>query len=161
MADSDNYQLEIYFCLTFRPSGATGPAGSANISGSANYLVKFTGATSGGNSIIYENAGNVGIGSTSPTTTLEVNGTTNLTLGDVTMCTTPDNTTGIIGVCGTIYGNGKFAITSDQDAALFVDDPTASFGALYVNGDVLIMEYLSANSAKFIERYRCHFYFRR
>ncbi len=38
----------------------------SSISGSANYLVKFTGSDVGGNSVIYENSGNLGIGTTSP-----------------------------------------------------------------------------------------------
>jgi hypothetical protein len=40
------------------PAGSTGPQGppgSANITGTTNYLVKFTGSTSGGNSVIYDN----------------------------------------------------------------------------------------------------------
>ncbi len=41
-------------------AGATGPAGSANISGTTNYVVKFTGATTGGNSVIQDN-GTVGV----------------------------------------------------------------------------------------------------
>ncbi|MBK8146468.1 MAG: collagen-like protein [Bacteroidetes bacterium] len=44
------------------PAGATGPAGSANISGSSNYLIKFTGATTGGNSILQDNGTSLSIG---------------------------------------------------------------------------------------------------
>jgi len=43
-------------------------------SGTANYIPKFTGATTLGNSAIYQSASNVGIGTTSPTTTLHVQG---------------------------------------------------------------------------------------
>jgi hypothetical protein len=46
------------------PAGATGATGAANISGTTNYLVKFTGATSGGNSQIFDNGTNVIIGGT-------------------------------------------------------------------------------------------------
>ena len=59
------------------PSGAQGPAGAdgnANISGTTNNLVKFTGATTGGNSIIYDNGTQVGVGTTAMTHALEVNG---------------------------------------------------------------------------------------
>lgn len=45
-------------------TGQTGPAGSANINGSSNYVIKFTGSTSGGNSQIYDAGANVAIGST-------------------------------------------------------------------------------------------------
>ncbi len=41
--------------------GATGPAGSANITGTTNYVVKFTGATTGGNSSIQDNGTSVAI----------------------------------------------------------------------------------------------------
>ncbi len=51
-------------------------SGGIGGSGSANYLPKFTGTTSLGNSIVYETAlGNVGIGTTSPLYPLDVQGT--------------------------------------------------------------------------------------
>lgn len=37
------------------PTGPQGPAGSANITGTIDYLVKFTGANIGGNSVVREN----------------------------------------------------------------------------------------------------------
>ena len=51
------------------PQGATGPqgpAGSANISGTTNQLIKFTGATTGGNSNIFSVNGNLGVGLANP-----------------------------------------------------------------------------------------------
>ncbi len=42
--------------------GATGPAGSANINGTAGKIIKFTGATTGGNSLINDNDTTVNIG---------------------------------------------------------------------------------------------------
>jgi len=47
-------------------TGATGATGSANINGTTNYLVKFTGAASGGNSIVFDNGTNVIVGATTP-----------------------------------------------------------------------------------------------
>ena len=58
-------------------TGATGAAGSANISGTTNYVVKFTGTTTGGNSQIFDNATSVGIGTTGPSDKLEVIGASN------------------------------------------------------------------------------------
>ncbi|MEI6817881.1 MAG: hypothetical protein WCL14_14840 [Bacteroidota bacterium] len=54
--------------------GATGAAGSANINGTANYLVKFTNATTGANSQLFDNGTNVGIGTTTPAKSLDVAG---------------------------------------------------------------------------------------
>ncbi|KPL04935.1 MAG: hypothetical protein AMJ73_03365 [candidate division Zixibacteria bacterium SM1_73] len=50
------------------PSGIGG-------SGDSNYIAKFTGTTTIGNSGIYENGGNVGIGTTSPAQKLHIAGT--------------------------------------------------------------------------------------
>lgn len=52
--------------------GATGPAGSANINGTANHLVKFTNATTGGNSIIYDSGNRVGINTSNPVQDLHI-----------------------------------------------------------------------------------------
>ncbi|WP_291516012.1 hypothetical protein [Bdellovibrio sp. ArHS] len=43
-------------------------------SGTASYVPLWTGSTSLGNSVIFQNSGKVGIGTTNPTTALEVNG---------------------------------------------------------------------------------------
>ena len=59
------------------PDGPPGPAGSpglAKIKGAENFLVKFRGPTKGGNSQIYDNGNQVGIGTTEPKQRLEVNG---------------------------------------------------------------------------------------
>jgi hypothetical protein len=48
-------------------------------SGSTNYIPKWTGSTSLGNSIIYDNGTNVGIGTTNPNAKLEINGNMRLT----------------------------------------------------------------------------------
>jgi len=60
-------------------TGATGPAGSANISGTLNSLIKFTGATTGGNSQLLDDGTNIALGNTaSPVSKVHVNGTNNI-----------------------------------------------------------------------------------
>jgi hypothetical protein len=48
------------------PQGPTGPAGSANINGTTNFVIKFTNATTGGNSLLFDNGSAVGLGTTTP-----------------------------------------------------------------------------------------------
>ena len=50
------------------------PPGVANIRGRENFLVKFRKETEGGNSQVYDNGNQVGIGTTTPKQRLEVNG---------------------------------------------------------------------------------------
>ena len=50
-------------------TGPTGPAGNANISGTKDYVVKFTGNNSVGNSSIFDNGTNVGINTATPNST--------------------------------------------------------------------------------------------
>jgi len=52
-----------------------------SISGTSNYIPKFTGASSLGNSIIYNNGSSVGIGTNTPSEMLSVNGIANLNEG--------------------------------------------------------------------------------
>jgi hypothetical protein len=56
------------------PAGPQGPPGTATVKGTEDFLVKFTDDTVGGNSQIFDNGRNVGIGTTNPQQRLEVNG---------------------------------------------------------------------------------------
>ncbi|MCH8072354.1 MAG: tail fiber domain-containing protein [Proteobacteria bacterium] len=56
------------------PPGPQGPPGAATIEGSKNFLMKFTSATIGGNSQIFDDGNYIGIGTTEPKQRLEVNG---------------------------------------------------------------------------------------
>lgn len=66
------------------PTGATGPAGSGTVSGTLNYIAKFTpNGTSAGNSQIFDNGTNIGILNTSPSQSVDIgsSGFTNVRLG--------------------------------------------------------------------------------
>jgi len=54
------------------PTGPAGPAGSANIAGTVNRLVKFSGATTGANSLLFDDGTGVGINTTAPGGTFHV-----------------------------------------------------------------------------------------
>lgn len=76
----------------------------ANASGTTNYVSKFTGATSLGNSQIFDNGTNVGIGTTSPANKLDVNGNINV---PSTNFFRYDGDTGLIGSATTIGGSSN------------------------------------------------------
>ena len=64
---------------------------NGDISGTTNYVSKFTSANSIGNSLLYDNGTNVGIGTTNPLEKLHVSG--NMILGDVSGSTYGYNST--------------------------------------------------------------------
>ena len=106
-------------------NGATGATGAANISGTTNYLVKFTAATTGGNSAIYEGtgtyAGNIGIGTTGPNSKLHINGTTGEDAFRIQ-----------------VGGSTKHLLGSNGGTTLGVFSSGAPANGLYVNGQTLI-----------------------
>jgi hypothetical protein len=55
-------------------NGATGATGAANIAGTVNTIIKFTGAATGGNSQLFDDGTNVGVGTGSPAFKLDVAG---------------------------------------------------------------------------------------
>ena len=52
-----------------------GAASASSISGTTNYIAKFTSSSAIGNSLIFDNGTNVGVGTTSPSYKLDVSGT--------------------------------------------------------------------------------------
>jgi hypothetical protein len=71
-------------------------------SGTTNYLPKFTGASTIGNSLVYDNGTNVGIGTTSPATKLEVYAASPSTVFDAHLTLQSSETTGAINTGGAL-----------------------------------------------------------
>jgi len=68
---TDNNSFYFYDGITWN---LIGPAVPANFSGITNYVIKFTGASSGGNSQIFDNSSNVGINTIIPVGKFHVKG---------------------------------------------------------------------------------------
>jgi hypothetical protein len=54
------------------PAGPQGPAGAGSLNGTTNRIIKFTSSTVGGNSQLFDDGTNVGLGTTSPQQKLDV-----------------------------------------------------------------------------------------
>ena len=74
-------------------TAAVGGGGGVGGSGTTNYLPKFTGTTTLGNSAIYESAGSIGIGTTSPSYKVDVRTTGTSTLMNISKAWTGTGTT--------------------------------------------------------------------
>ncbi len=76
--DTDKFLVSDGGVLKYRTGAEVlsdiGAASSSNISGTTNYIAKFTSSSAIGNSVIYESGGNIGIATTTLTARLTVNG---------------------------------------------------------------------------------------
>lgn len=101
------------------PAGPAGPAGAANINGTTNTIVKFTGATTGGNSQLNDDGTSVGLN----TPALSPNIKFQVTAGAIgnairaTLTATPSTS---IATAGSIYGEsttgiGVVGVSSSQN----------------------------------------------
>ncbi len=88
----------------------------SNISGTTNYIAKFTGANSLGNSLIYDDGTNVGIGTTSPNFPLTIERSSSHTLGLLNSdIGTAGQYTGLtFGCTGTTYQKGAIYYESQD-----------------------------------------------
>ena len=77
-ATSASYALTASFALN-----SSGGGGSGTVSGSTNYISKFTSGSAIGNSVIYETGSNIGIGTINPNAKLNINSSGSLVSGSV------------------------------------------------------------------------------
>ena len=78
-ATSASYALTASFAL----NASGGGGGSGTVSGSTNYISKFTSGSAIGNSVIYETGSNIGIGTINPNAKLNINSSGSLVSGSV------------------------------------------------------------------------------
>lgn len=91
------------------PIGPQGPAGAGSLNGTTNKIIKFTGATTGGNSQITDDGTSVGVNVTTLNSTikLEVNNTTGTNTLKSTLIATPGT---IVATPSSIYGQSSTGI---------------------------------------------------
>ncbi|CAN5468025.1 hypothetical protein BH11BAC1_BH11BAC1_30220 [soil metagenome] len=112
--------------------GTQGPAGSANINGTINYVIKFTSATDGGNSQIFDNGIFVGIGTTTPAGTEKLH--VENTAGTSVYGLTPSGTSNFGAVQGEYNGTGSgsgvigLSITGDGDGVAGIKQAGTGMG---------------------------------
>ncbi len=121
------------------PNGVagSGPQSSPTVhgSGTANYLPIWTGSTLIGNSTLFEKSGSLGIGTTSPATTLDVKGAATIR-GNATVTGTFSSSGSLAAPGGAFSGNNTSQILNvtqaGTGAGIYAStSSTASTGALY------------------------------
>lgn len=107
------------------PTGATGPTGAANINGTTNYVIKFTGATTGGNSQIFDNGFSVGVGTTSPNYQFHINEpAASASLIAITNASTGTNTSDGLAVGLDNSGNAMIANRESTETRIMTSNQT-------------------------------------
>lgn len=114
-------------------AGPQGLPGSANISGTTNYVVKFNGTTSGTNSLIYDNGTNIGIGTSAPVAPLHLHKS-----GLISEIRLTNSTTGSSSNDGLIIGavGNAVAITNKEASLLEFGTNNGTDLSISASGDV-------------------------
>jgi hypothetical protein len=118
--------------------------GKISGTGTTNYVSKFTASGTIGNSLVYDNGTNVGIGTTSPSTKLDVKGTatfgSSLTFPSVTIGDATDTFSTKYSIISTnthsdfAYGN-NLAIDTSHQLYVVNSHPTLSGSAIVLGGN--------------------------
>ncbi|MDI3282668.1 hypothetical protein [Polyangium sp. 15x6] len=117
--------------------GPQGPAGSANINGTTNFIIKFTSATTGGNSQLFDNGTNVGLGTSAPNSPFHV--TSASTVRTIFSENTTTTGSAIVGMntaaAGTGGGAGVYGVTNQSGlAGVYGDNNNTSGTAIHGAG---------------------------
>ncbi|MDI1447593.1 hypothetical protein [Polyangium sp. 6x1] len=117
--------------------GPQGPAGSANINGTTNFIVKFTSATTGGNSRLFDDGTNVGLGTTAPNSPFHA--TSASTVRTLFAENTSTGGTAIVGIntaaANTGGGAGVYGMTNQSAlAGVYGDNNNTSGTAIHGAG---------------------------
>ncbi len=89
----------------------------ANASGTTNYLSKFTGTTTLGNSLVYDNGTNVGIGTTTPFSRFTVNGALSASTSQISIVNTEGGHSIIRSGISGVSNNGMSFVTASVDGS--------------------------------------------
>lgn len=142
------------------------PLGTIGGSGTTNYITKFLGSTSVGNSIIFDNGTNIGIGTITPTAKLDVNGIIVATGGNSTQWNAKQEAlvsgTNIKTVNGnSILGSGNLSTRgvhtlivppSGQDTSFNISATTLTTTSSFTNR-IVVVPYIPANTFSCISLY--------
>jgi len=133
--------------------GASTTGGSLGGSGTANYIPKWTGASNIGNSVIFENSTNIGIGTTSPLSKLHVvNSSTaessiSLGLGNRIYSTTPSNNGQASLIAKGNGGDFRLQIQDGNGRVNMYWNAYIDGGYKYIGGNESAIRYLMNSSA--------------
>jgi hypothetical protein len=108
-------------------------------SGSANYIPKFTGPSTIGNSVVYESSSNIGIGTQTPSSKLNVVGRLTLETSAVPIILRETDQTLPVGLWRQVTDAGIFRLDGNTDAAGNFATYTTPF-MVWSNGTIMFLD---------------------